>query len=426
MQKLRDTFAAPRCLPAEWESRHNDGGEWQAARWRREEIERLLETLQREGAAALSAIPRARLLDAWDATVAGLLDTESPEHRALGSGALASAARLSPEGLTAGLRVVLEGLRRPATERLAELPAGRSGESASGPRAIVLASNLPALGAQPLLRALLERRPVLLKSASAEPLFAPAFMAALVARLPELAPAVAALTWRGGDRFFEDLVLTRVADVEVYGGREAIDDLAARVPRLLAHGPKASLAIVAAALDGADLETAARNLSEDVALFDQRGCLSVQAIYVVGEEGRAARLAADLAAALAELAVRWPPGPAGAAELAGVQQMRAEAEMRDLTRYFLALTAGTVVVEPRPRFRPSPGLRAVRAHPISGIESLLDVLQPWNGRIQGVAACGILPEPAHQALARLGVTRIADAGRLQRPDATWPNWGDRL
>ena len=60
------------------------------------------------------------------------------------------------------------------------------------PTWVILAGNLPALAVQPLLPALALRRPVLLKSPSAEPLFAPAFLEALTRREPRLAGAVAA------------------------------------------------------------------------------------------------------------------------------------------------------------------------------------------------------------------------------------------
>ncbi len=239
---------------------------------------------------------------------------------------------------------------------------------------MVLASNLPALAVQPLLPALAARRPVLLKSPSAEPWFADSFVRALVRRLPALAGGVAAATWRGGDEAVEGPILARTRTVLAYGGDEALASLARRaaqagVVRVAAYGARTSLAALA---PGAELGPAATGIARDVALFDQRGCLSVAAVYVAGDEARSGELARALAGELGRLARRWPPGPAEAAELAGVRQVRSEAALRGLAVFPAAgdpedPRGGTVVVEPRPAFRPTPGLRTVRVHPLADL-----------------------------------------------------------
>lgn len=165
-------------------------------------------------------------------------------------------------------------------------------------------------------------------------------------------------------------------------------------------------------------------LARDVALFDQRGCLSVAAVYTTGDaEDLAARLAADLA----ELARRWPPGPADPAALAAVQQIRLEAEMRGLWIAGLPILSGTVLVEPvdpgRPAFRPSPGLRTVRVHPLPDLKRLPGLLSPWQGKLQGAALAGEEAWRLVPALAELGISRCAAPGDLQSPDVSWHNGG---
>ena len=285
---------------------------------------------------------------------------------------------------------------------------------------VVLASNLPGLAVQPLLALLALRRPVLLKSPSAEPLFAPAFVAALAAREPALAGALAAATWPGGDRALEAPVLAGVERVIAYGERESLEDLERRAPgKLVGYGPKTSLAVIAKEAVSADV---AAGLAEDVALFDQRGCLSVAAVYT---DGDAAALARHLAAALAELAERWPPGPPTPAELAAVQQARLEAELRGV-RWLQggeSVAAGTVIVEERPDFRPSPGLRTVRVHRVAALASLPELLSPWRGRLQGAALAGDAAWTLAAPLEELGISRCAAPGELQSPDALWHNGG---
>ncbi len=381
--------------------------------------------LASRGSEALAEIGPAALLAAWAETVEAFLDPGSPERRALAP-VLARRCRLSPEGLAAGLAAVLGGVREAPATALFDRVRGFS----PGPRGLVLAvlaGNLPALAVQPLLPALALGRPVFLKSPSSEPFFAPAFLAALIRREPRLAAAVAAAAWPGGDAALEAPVLAGASTLLAYGGLETLDDLERRAPgKLVRYGPKTSLALV-----GKEVEPAAivSGLARDVALFDQRGCLSIAAVYTAGDPEE---LAARLAAALGELAGRWPPGPAETAVAAAVQQLRATAEMRGLTLLFpgralgQGLGAGTVIVEPEPAFHPSPGLRTVRVHPVPDLAAIPAILAPWRGQLQGVALAGAdawrLANDSPD-LVDLGISRTVVPGELQSPDASWHNGG---
>ncbi len=391
------------------------GIRYSAARWTPEALGRVVVAL-REGGAALREIPAEDLLAAWGETVATFLRTGSLERRALDP-PLARLCGLSQDGLRAGLEAVLGGVRKePAAALLAR---ARPAPADAGPVLAVLASNLPGLAVQPLLPALLARRPVLLKSPSAEPLFAPAFLAALARREPRLAGAVAAATWPGGDAGLEAPVLAGVGTVLAYGEAAALEDLERRaLGKVVGYGPKTSLAIVAGS---ADLRATAEGLARDVALFDQRGCLSVVAVYTAGD---AEKLAERLAGELLDLARRWPPGPAAAPQIsAAVQHIRFEAEMRGLRQFALSLREGTVIVDPKLDFRPSPGLRTVRVHPLADLSRLPWLLTPWRGRLQGAALAGEDAWALEPRLAELGISRLAAPGELQSPDAAWHNGG---
>ncbi|HEV7515901.1 MAG TPA: acyl-CoA reductase, partial [Thermoanaerobaculia bacterium] len=342
-------------------------------RWTPEALARIVAALADRGGEALAAVGEAALLAAWAETVEAFRAPASPERRALDP-SLARLCRLSPEGLAAGLEAVLGGVREgPAAALFARARNARERARGAGPVLAVLAANLPALAVQPLLPALALGRPVFLKSPSAEPLFAPAFLAALSRREPRLGAALAAAAWPGGDPALEEPVLAAVGTVLAYGGQEALDDLERRAPgKVVRYGPQTSLAVVAADVADADLEAVARGLARDVALFDQRGCLSIAAVYLEGTPADAEELAARLAAALAELARLWPPGPPEPGAAGAVQQLRLAAEMRGLSLHlphppYLPLAAGTVIVEPEPAFHPSPGLRTVRVHPLADL-----------------------------------------------------------
>jgi len=411
---LRDAFLPSSARMPVFRPAERPGVRYSAARWTPEALGRVVVAL-REGAAALREIPDDDLLAAWGDTVATFLRTGSLERRALDP-PLARLCGLSREGLREGLEAVLGGVRRePAAALLAR---ARPAPSGAGPVLVVLASNLPGLAVQPLLPALLTRRPVLLKSPSAEPLFAPAFLAALVRREPRLAGAVAAATWPGGEAELEAPVLEGVGTVLAYGEQAALDDLARRAPgKVIGYGPKTSLGVVGAS---ADLRRTAEGLARDVALFDQRGCLSVAAVYTAGD---AEELAGRLSDELAELADRWPPGPRTPSLSAAVQHLRLDAEMHGLWQSALSLRDGTVIVDPNPELRPSPGLRTVRVHPLDDLARLPEILAPWRGRLQGAALAGEEAWALEPRLLELGISRCVLPGALQSPDAAWHNGG---
>lgn len=382
--------------------------------WTPPQLAALVAHLATAGASALSALTRDALLDAWSDTVEHFRDPHGSERTVLEPG-LVRRTGLAPRSLAAALEVVLAGVSREPARRLfaRAVPLEQA-----APALVVLAGNLPALGLQPLLPALALRRPLLLKSPSAEPLFLPAFVRALATRLPAVGEAIAALCWRGGDPRLEAPVLAGVDRVLAYGDAPALADLTRRAPgRVLGYGPKASLALVGVE---ADLRTCARGLARDIALFDQRGCLSVHAVYCAGA---ASELAERLAGELAQIAGELPPGEGSLTARAAVRQARDEAALRGLETPPLDFSLGTVLVEPRLAFRPSPGLRTVRIHPVGELASSLGALECWNGRLQGVALAGASAWALRAELERLGCSRFAEPGELQSVDAAWANGG---
>ena len=370
-------------------------------------------TAQRLAAAApaLRAIPTDDLLAAWNDTLAAFLDPASPERRELDPDLLA-ATGLSPAGLDRGLRTIGDGMRgQPAAAELRR----PHRQHENGFSLVILPASPPGLMLQSLLPALAARAPVLFKTSSAEPHFAPAFLAALGKRLPTLRDAYATATWTGGDASIEAHLYAAARLVVAYGGEATIDALqSAATRRLIAFGPKLSLGWVGA---DADLDRAARGIALDIALFDQRGCLSVEAVLV--DRPVASPFTAVLADALREVATELPPGRSTAAERAGVRLAREDADLRGLTWSGDGLDAGTVILESNDRIHPSPGLRTVRIHPVNGVPALTE----WHGRLQGVAVAGRMPATVRRAFEQAGVSRSAPAGRLQATDAAWRNGG---
>ena len=392
------------------------------------EVAPLLDDLAK-GAVALAEIPGQALRSAWHRLLDDVWRPDSFLRRGVDDH-LTAAFGLSPLALQAALESIVDGVAGDAAEAVFEAAAGRC---CSRPLWVVLASNIPALALQPLLPALALRRPVLFKTPSSEPLLTPRLLDRLSEIEPRLRPALAARSWRGGDASLEEAVLQGVGRVVAYGGGPAMDALGRLAgERLIAFGPKMSLAILG---DGPNLERKhVDGLARDIALFEQRGCLSVQAVLVVGPRSASAsrHLADDLAVALRRLGAEWPVEQSALREVApSLRALRDEATMRGLYQPELDLEDGTVVVEERVEtsgqgVEPSPGGRCVRIYPIENLEAVHSVLNPWRGRLQGVALHGVATDQTHQLklfLNDLGVTRYALPGELQQPDASWRNGG---
>jgi hypothetical protein len=200
----------------------------------------------------------------------------------------------------------------------------------------------------------------------------------------------------------------------------------ARGPASSPTGHRYSVALLAGLDDGRALLRAARGLALDVALWDQLGCLSPIAVYVLDDPALAERVADALAAALAALEHRMPRGRIAPEAAALVARERAEAEMRAAAGAPVSVRAGpgtswTVVCERGLERRPAPLHRFVRIQAVG--PEVLDALR--GEPLAAVALDG--DEPARRrwasALAAAGVTRICLPGRLQTPPLAWPRGG---
>lgn len=315
---------------------------------------------------------------------------------------LPAASRLSSQMIATVIPLAADALDADAMIALVERELG--GIDRPGPSLVahVLASNVPALALPAIALACLAGAAVVVKSGRDDPLSAPAFQRALAAVDPDLAASVVTTYWPGGDRAYEDVVLARADVVVITGGDAALGALAGRVRgRLVAHGPRASIAAVV------DEDGVAERVALDVALHDQRGCLSPHAVWVDGD----ARAFADrLAAALDALAGELPAGPTSVDERATARAERDEDDWSGAEVH--TGPGGTVAYDPRPSFHPTRGRRTVRVHPWA---SLADVL-PANG----IECVGAARRMETSELARLGVARVCPVGRMQRPPLSWP------
>jgi Acyl-CoA reductase (LuxC) len=379
----------------------------------------------------LATRPRAPIVALLSDIVDAWLAAGSPWF-ARAEALLPNATGFSPQMIRAALPTMLAPMRAPA---LADLLAAEVGER-RGPGLIahILPGNLPGLAAIPTALSLAIGSSALLKAGGGDRVFPALFAASIAERDAELGACVAACYWPGGDRTHEDIVLA-AADLVVASGDDAtISALVARSrARFIGHGHRVSFAVVAAevAADPAAAEHAAAQLAIDVALWDQRGCLSPQLCFVEGNLHTARRFGELVAAALAPLAQRLPAARPTAEECLAVRRFRDEAEWSSLAGGGGALLAlegeanGTVVVEPVPQFRPTPLCRSLRVMPVVYIDALAALLAPVRPVLE---AAGVAAHPSRwatmaTALTVSGVHRVCELGSMQHPPLAWRQGG---
>ncbi len=395
----------------------------------------------REAGAKLRRRPARETLDALARVVDGWSDPAGAWRHALETelpGATGFSAPMVREGLARGLDAWSgDALRELVAREIGapeRLDSARARLAAGfGVTAVLLAGSIPMPTLVSLLAPLALRSPVLAKSASRDPVTPRLVARSLAETDAELAQCLEIVDVPGSDA--ERIGALLEADCAVaIGSDETISAVRVRVRpdrRLVARGHRLSVAALgAAASGGAALEDVAERLALDVALWDQLGCLSPIAVYVVGEDA-ADRVAAALARALAAAERRWPRGAIGAAAAAAIAHERADAELRRAAGRRVALHASqatlwTVLREDGAELRPAPLHRFVRVLPVRDAAALPAALAPLAPHLAGVAVEGFGSHTSALAreLADLGASRICAPGRLQAPPLAWSHGGE--
>lgn len=310
---------------------------------------------------------------------------------------------------------------------------------AFGPRLIthIFSGNVPGVAVTSLVRALLVGAPSLGKTASGEPLLAALFARAVAEADPEVGRCLGVAHWPGDDEALLGAALAPAETIVVYGGGDAVRAIRVATPpaaRVVEYGHRLSLAVITAeGMREYGAEALARRAAEDVALFDQRGCVSPHVVYVQSNAKPDPRAwSGVLAESLADAELRLPRGRPEPEESAAIRQLRSEAAFTGLAGGADAEvhesprgTAWTVLYEADPAFAPSCLHRTVRVKPVADLDLLPRILQPLHGMLQtvGVAAPQAETERIADLLGRLGASRITPLGRMAWPPAHWHHDG---
>jgi len=322
---------------------------------------------------------------------------------------------------------------------------------------LLLAGCIPMPTLLAMLLPLVLRSPVLVKTSSRDRATARLVASSLARVDAQLGRCIEIVDFPGHDDACSTAFLA--ADcVVAMGSDETLQRVSQRVrspQRLVAYGHRLSIAVVGphAADDSKRAEIADR-IALDTALWDQQGCLSAAAVYVVGSPEHARAIASAIAAALARAEQRWPRGRIGAESAAMIRSERAEAELRRAVEasdsrvelHASRDTSWTVVLESDTQWRPTPLHRFLRVYPVTKIDaagaadpaapaghssqtaSLESALHPIARHLAAVALEGFGDDTraASEMLAMLGASRVCRAGQLQAPPLAWHHDGQPL
>jgi hypothetical protein len=84
-------------------------------------------------------------------------------------------------------------------------------------------------------------------------------------------------------------------------------------------------------------------------------------------------------------------------------------------------SGGTVLYDPTPTPRSSPGYRTIWIKPVDRLESAVDALRDWQGRVEsvGLALSPAREEALRTRLDQLGPSRRCEIGAMQTPPLRW-------
>lgn len=305
-----------------------------------------------------------------------------------------------------------------------------------GPRLTwhVCAGNVPGVALQSLVDALLVKSPSLIKVASGEPLWAAAFVATLIEELPALRSSLAVLWWRGGQHELEHALMPHIETVIANASNQAIADLRQRLPhhvRFIDYGARISFSVISREmLNGDDLPDLAHKLAYDVSMFDQRGCVSPQMIFVEHDDLQAIESFCMMLNHAMQTVDQQFPHQLNGEQRHAVRQLRDDVEWREmagepLTFWGDADGAWTIIYAKTADFAPTIGGRTIVVRPIADVAEIADLVAPLSSVLQSVAVA--MPQERFfdfaSQLAMLGVSRITNIGAQSFPNPLWHHDG---
>ncbi len=394
----------------------------------RDELAFVVERLVASRCALLGRDPRSIAAVVERAAEQWLIDESPWMCRAVD--ALAAAGPFSQAMLRYALPRMIEPLVDGALERLIEREVGgwSALERVDSPTLVlhVLPSNLPGHAAIPSALTLLLCSAALLKPGRDDRVFAGMWIESIRRVDADVGACVASVYWAGGSREVEDYAMNAADVVIAAGGDAAVAALRARCGgRFIGHGSRLSVALVAR--DSLD-DLAAAGVVDDVAIWDQRGCLSPQVCFIEGSLDDARAFARRVQAGLSGASEVLPPARMEVGEILDERRFRDRAEWRgfaagetDLYAVDGPPGAGSIAIEREFRLESTPLHRCLRVVAVDDLARVAALLAQNPARIEaaGVAASPQRFEEIAHALHSAGLGHVVPLGTMQKPDLSW-------
>jgi hypothetical protein len=286
----------------------------------------------------------------------------------------------------------------------------------------IVAGNVAGAGIHEIAIALIAGARVLIKTASAEPIFFAEFARTLAEVDRDAGEHIEVLNWGRARVDLTDELIAKCERVVAYGDDATIESFRKR-PNVIGFGSSVSAALI----DASWIDGIADSLARDVALFEQLGCLSLHHVFVVSPDGRGARdLAIGMSSALERLAVSMPSARIPVRDAAEIRGVRERARWRAIAGEPVELFEGralewTVVFEARPdSFRVSPGFRTVHVTALRDLSEFRDCIGNMSGRIEAIAVAGNDCEIEARAM---GIPYVCAPSEMQSPPLDWRHGG---
>lgn len=323
---------------------------------------------------------------------------------------------------------------------------GRRNSIAVGPELIVhiTAGNIPNPTLMSMALGLLTRSAQFIKCATGTSLIPRLFAHSLREIEPKLASCIEIAEWKGGTIALEEPLFEAADCITATGSDETLEEIKNRVPiskRFIAYGNRVSFAYIAREmLTKYQVKNLLKLLVDDIAVWNQLGCLSPHLVYIEkGGATSAENFAEMLAQELANREATEPRGDITLAESCAIASRRSFYEVRasfsSSTKIWCSedSTSWTVVYEEDPRFQLSCLNRFVYVKSVYDIDEVLKN----TVNVQRILSTVGLAAPTTKArdivmkLARWGVSRVCPIGSMQKPPFAWhhdgrPSLGDLI
>jgi hypothetical protein len=253
---------------------------------------------------------------------------------------------------------------------------------------------------------------------------------------PKLGACVELASWPGGNELLEEALFGQSDCVVATGRDETLASVRSRIlpsQRFVGYGSKVSFAYIQKdMLSRAMAKELAKNTAQDVASWNQLGCLSPHLVYVEKDGAVGPEMFSEmLAEALEEIESTQPRGDIPSSEEEHIAYKRNFYEGRsngtgDVRQWKSdGDTNWTVVYEEDPVFTTSCLNRFVHVKTVKDVEEMLRVAEMARNQVStvGLSAPKNDAEYIVKQLAHWGVTRICPIGQMQNPPLGWRHDG---